>query len=106
MDEYLKFKDTRNMLIDSVNEMKETGLKLAYAENEYRKHLTKKILALRSDGVAWTACHDIAKGSEEVSDHLLNRDIQEVLYNAAQEKVNALKIEVRIQENELKNTNY
>jgi hypothetical protein len=106
MDEYLNFKDTRNALILGVEEMKDAGLKLAYAENNYRKHLTKKILNLRSEGVAWTACHDIAKGSEEVSDHLLNRDIQEVLYNSAQEKVNTLKIEVRIQENELKNTNY
>jgi hypothetical protein len=106
MDEYLKFKQTREELITTVNEMKDAGLALARAENDYRKELSKKILLLRTDNVAWTACYDIAKGSDEVADYLFKRDIAEVVYNSLQEKVNVLKIEVKIQENELKNTNY
>jgi hypothetical protein len=57
----------------------------AYAEAEraYRKALADKILELRAEGMAITACGDVARGDRAVADLKFHRDIAEGVKDAA-----------------------
>lgn len=48
---------------------------LAKAESEYRRLKAREILRLHADGVAWSACEDLARGTEAVADARFRRDL-------------------------------
>jgi hypothetical protein len=53
------------------------------------------------DGVAWTACTDIAHGDEDVAKKRFKRDVHRSDYAVAEEKINAIKLEIRLLEKEI-----
>ena len=55
----------------------------AEAERAYREALSKRIVALRAEGVAVTACSDIARGEKAVAALKLARDVAEGVREAA-----------------------
>lgn len=55
----------------------------AAAERAYRQALAEKILMLKAEGVAWTACQDVARGDKHVSDLRFKRDVTEGVREAA-----------------------
>jgi hypothetical protein len=67
------------------------GREAAHAEREYRVALAKEIASLRSDGVAWSSCTDMAKGDLVVAEQRCLRDIAEVMYKAAGERIQHIK---------------
>jgi len=94
--------DARRQLFVSVEKWRQFGHDLAKADRAYRKEYRKEVFRLKAqDGVAWTAATEIARGEEsQVADLRYERDVAQVEYDAEQEKINALKIEIRILEHE------
>jgi hypothetical protein len=96
------FREQRVLLIDCVDAMKHTGRKLAESEYKYKIALRKEILRLHvEDKVAWTACYDMARGLEEVALLRMKRDIHKSDYECCVEKINAVKMEIRLLEKEI-----
>lgn len=56
----------------------------ARTEREYRMALAARILELHADGVAWTACQDVARGDAKVARLRYERDVAEGVKEAAQ----------------------
>ena len=94
--------DTRKQLNECLIFYKNNGRQLAYAEQQYRIAYRKEVFRLHEEGsVAWTACSDLAKGSEDVAKLRYERDIRKSDYECCYEKILQLKIELRIIENEI-----
>jgi hypothetical protein len=95
-------REQRILLIDSVNAMKVIGRLLAQATKDYKIALRKEILRLRvEDKVAWTACYELALGEDTVADLRFKRDIKQSDYDVCIEKINSVKLEIRLLENEI-----
>lgn len=93
---------TRKQLNECLIFYKNNGRKLAEAEMKYRIAYRKEIFRLHEvDGVAWTACADLAKGDEEVAKLRFERDVRKSDYESCYERILQLKTEIRILENEI-----
>lgn len=57
------------------NAMLDAARKRADAERKYRVALAKRIVTAHAEGIAWTACQDIARGDEEVARLRYERDV-------------------------------
>lgn len=102
-DLILALREQRNLLVETVNAMKNEGRKLAQATRDYKIALRKEILRLHvSDGVAWTACYELALGEDKVAELRFKRDIRQSDYDVCLEKINQLKLEIRLLEAEIK----
>ena len=89
-------------LTASITTLKEYGLKLAEAERDYKICLRQEALKLRSEkGMAITLIQQVVYGVPEVADKRFKRDVAETMYNTAQEKINTLKLQIRILESQL-----
>lgn len=94
--------ETRRQLNECLIFYKNNGHQLAEAERKYRIAYRKEIFRLHeTDGVAWTACPELARGDEEVAKLRYERDIRKSDYECCLEKILQLKIELRIIENEM-----
>jgi hypothetical protein len=95
-------REQRKLLIDTVNAMKVTGRYLAQSTKDYKIALRKEILRLHvADGVAWTACYELALGEDNVAELRFKRDIRQSDYDVCIEKINACKLEIRLLEGEI-----
>ena len=93
---------TRKQLNACLVFYKNNGRKLADAEMKYRIALRQEVFRLHQvDGVAWTACQDLARGDETVAKLRFERDIRKSDYESCYEKILQLKTELRIIENEI-----
>lgn len=87
----------KTALLDrAVSELRARGTALAQAERDYKVAAAKRILALRDDGVPVTIIGDLVRGDEEVSMLRFKRDCADVVYRSALEAINALKLEIRL----------
>jgi hypothetical protein len=59
---------------------------LATAERAYRRRLSERIVELKADGTAVTACRDIALGEQDVSNLRYDRDVAKGVLEAAQQQ--------------------
>ena len=101
-DLQIEMSATRKQLNECLIFYKQNGRTLADAEMKYNIARRKEFLRLHiSDGVAWTACSDLAKGDEEVAKLRFERDLRKSDYECCLEKILQLKIELRIIENEM-----
>lgn len=66
--------------------MREASRDLAEAERAYRKRLSQRILELRADGHAITACGDIARGETEVANLRYERDVKAGMFEAVKQE--------------------
>lgn len=82
-----------NTLLD---ELEKLGVQAAQAEYEYRLEEAKKTLSLRDEGFPATLIPTLTKGDESVAKMRLLRDVSEVRYKAAQERINAIKKEISV----------
>ena len=79
-----------------IDGLKNAGMQLARNENQYRKELARFIVSARAEGMPVTVIGDMARGQPEIAELRMRRDMSEVLYKACQEKINAIKLELRI----------
>jgi len=95
MDLILAMRSARQSLIDCVSAMKNEGRKLAEAEKNYRVALCQKILTEREKG------SDVCRGDPDVAELKFTRDLRESDYKVVQEKINQVKLEIRILDGEI-----
>ena len=89
-------RDQRILLIDCVNAMKQ-------AEYEYRIGYRKEVFRLHEeDKTAWTSTTDLAKGDDAVAKKRFKRDCYKSDYQCILEKILAIKTEIRLLENEIR----
>lgn len=88
-------------LDNSIKMLRKTGSEYAKAYTEYRIALAKELLLLKNDGYAITLAGDIARGKPEIA-HLKFEEIsKEAIYKANMESINALKLEIKIIQEQL-----
>ena len=98
----------RESLMAETEALRTFGRRAAIADRNYRLAFRKEVFRLHEeDGVAWTACSDLARGQEDDGDQQgcanlrLNRDIAVTEKEVAQERINCMKIEIRLLESEV-----
>ena len=92
-----KMRDLR----DELEECERLGIDWANAENEYQKAKHIRAYELKDEGMPATMINIVLKGDPAVSESLRNRDSYFVLYDASKSRINAIKLEMRILENQL-----
>lgn len=85
----------------SIKSLRKTGQDYAKAYTDYRIALAKELLLLKNEGYAITLAGDIARGKPEIA-HLKFEEIsKEAIYIANKESVNAIKLQIRVIENQI-----
>ena len=102
MDIFLEIEDLRKELNQSINELIKKGIDYAEAYRLYRMELTKEILYQKEQKTPATLSYDIARGKEAVANAKYEELRTETLYKAQQEKINSLKIQLKILETQYK----
>ena len=95
-----------NDLIDKLNisikTLAKNGEALSKAEYDYKICLRQEALKLREEkNMPVTLISQIIYGVPEVARKRFERDIAETYYNTNQEQINALKLQIRVLENQL-----
>ncbi len=85
----------------SVKSLRKTGTEFATAEKEYKQKLREEALKLKSEGMAVTLIDKVIYGVPDVANLRFKRDVCEAVYNANQESINVLKLNIRIIESQL-----
>lgn len=80
----------------SVKNLRISGANYSKAYRDYRMLLSKELLKLRDEGMPVTIAYDIARGNEKVADAKFNEICMEAVYKANQESINAIKLEIKI----------
>lgn len=92
--------EIRQQLNKAINILKKRGQDKAKAEHDYRIALAQEILIQRDKGTPVTVIADICRGDKAIARLKLNRDIADVLYETAFEKIRTLKMELSILDNQ------
>lgn len=88
-------------LDNAIKMLRKTGSDYAKAYTNYRIALAKELMILKSEGYAITLAGDIARGKPEIA-HLKFEEIsKEAIYKANLESINALKLEIKIIQNQI-----
>lgn len=85
-----------------IKQLSEYGMQLATKERDYKICLRQEALKLRSEkGMAVTLINQIIYGVPEVAEKRFQRDVAETMYQTCQEKINTLKLQIRILESQI-----
>lgn len=101
MDLLNELQNLTKQLSNSLKQLRTNGMKLAEAEKEYKIAVNKKALLLRSEDMPVTLINQVIYGYEDIAQLRFLRDSAEVVYNANQEAINTLKLQIRIMENQI-----
>lgn len=96
MDLITRIQNGLAMLRQHIEAMKNWGVKKASAERDYHVALSQETLKERDKGTAIGVITLTVKGSRDVAEKRMQRDIADVMYDVAKENVNADKLELRI----------
>ena len=85
-----------------IEQLKIYGLELSNAEKDYKITLRQEALKLRTEkDMPVTLINQIIYGVPEVAEKRFKRDVAETMYNTCQEKINTLKLQIRILESQI-----
>ena len=102
MDLYNDLTRLQNDLNVSIRKLRETGTDFAEAEREYKITLRQEALKLRAEkGMPVTLIQQVVYGVPEVADKRFKRDVKEAIYQANQEAINSIKLQIRVIEGQL-----
>ena len=94
-----------NILTDelhkSMKDLRKHGYLLAQAEHDYQLIKAQRVLMMKEEGATVTEINLTIKGQPDVAEALLKRDTAKVLYDANQEHINVVKLEVRVLESQI-----
>lgn len=90
-----------NELQRSQVEYQKQLVQAAIKDREYRKLYSQELLIQRENKVPVSILIDVCRGKEEISKARMESNIAEGLAKALLEKINILKIEIRIIEDEI-----
>lgn len=91
--------DLQAELDKTIKQMATYGKQYAEADSRYRVSVRQSILRLRDEGYPVTIIRDLVLG--EVADIRQEMNIAEAFYKTAQEKVQALKLQLRLLDNQI-----
>lgn len=101
MDLFNELEDKQIKLNVSVKKLRETGSNYAKAERDYKILLRQEVLKLRDEGQAIGVISLICYGIPSVAKARFERDVAKAIYEANQEAINTLKLEIRLIESQL-----
>lgn len=85
-----------NKLNQCVKLLRTNGTKLAEAERDYKVLLCQSALKLKAEGMPVTLIDKVIYGRQDVAEKRFARDVAQVIYDANQESINSLKLQIRI----------
>ena len=86
----------------SIKKLRETGTEYAEAERDYKITLREEALKLRAEkNMPVTLIQQVVYGVPEVAEKRFTRDVKEAVYQANQEAINSIKLQIRVIENQL-----
>nr|MBR6100757.1 hypothetical protein [bacterium] len=102
MDIVNEILNKNNELSACIKQLSEYGMQLAVKERDYKICLRQEALKLRSEkGMAVTLINQIIYGVPEVAEKRFQRDVAETMYQTCQERINTLKLQIRILESQI-----
>ena len=102
MDLYNELQTKIKELNISIKKLRETGTEYAEAERDYKITLRNEALKLRAEkGMPVTLIQQVVYGVPEVAEKRFKRDVKEAVYQANQEAINSIKLQIRVIENQL-----
>lgn len=102
MDLYNDLQRLLNDLNISIKKLRQTGTDYAEAEKDYKITLRQEALKLRAEkGMPVTLIQQVVYGVPEVAEKRFKRDVKEAVYQANQEAINSIKLQIRVVEGQL-----
>lgn len=101
MDLFNELETKQSQLNVSVKKLRETGSNYAKCERDYKILLRQEVLKLRSEGEAIGVIQLTCYGIPSVAKARFERDVAKAIYEANQEAINTLKLEIRLIESQL-----
>lgn len=101
MELWQMIEEKTKLLDKAINDLAKNGYDLSKKERDYKIALNKKALELRADEMPVTLINQVIYGYEEIAALRFDRDNAQVKYNANQEYINTIKLNIRILENQL-----
>lgn len=101
MDLWQQIEEKQKHLDKAIKELATNGYDLAEKEKIYKMELCKTALILRDKGTPVTLINQIIYGYGNIPNLRFDRDTAEVKYNANQEYINTIKLQIRILESQL-----
>ncbi len=102
MDLYNELQQKIKELNVSIKKLRETGTEYAEAERDYKITLRQEALKLRAEkGMPVTLIQQVVYGVPEVAEKRFKRDVKEAIYQANQEAIQSVKLQIRVIENQL-----
>lgn len=90
--------DLTGTLEETLNKFYQAGIELAEAESDYSITLRQKALVEKDAGVSVTFIDKFLRGDTDVAEKRKKRDIAEARRDTLKEKINSLKLQIRVVE--------
>lgn len=90
-----------DQLRQSVKTLRRSGSEYAKAERDYKILLRQECLKLRDEGMAIGMIEKTAYGIPSVAEKRFTRDVAKTVYQANQEAIQMIKLEIRILDNQI-----
>ena len=100
-DLMVEIQQKTNDLNKAVKNLRKAGSEFAQAEHDYKILLRTEALRLRDSGMAVGMINIVVYGLEDVANARLTRDIKQATYEANQEAINSLKLQIRILDSQI-----
>lgn len=91
----------KNELHRSMKMLRQNGETLAKKEHDYQLIKAQTWRVLKAEGWTSTDLASTIKGQPEVAQAMFERDNAKVMYEANQEHINVVKLEMRVMENQI-----
>lgn len=100
-DLYDELQTKTRQLDIAIKDLRKNGTAYAQAEKDYKIKLREEVLKLRDEGMAIGVIDKTCYGIPSVADLRFKRDVCETVYKANNEVINALKLQLRLIENQI-----
>lgn len=94
--DFMELAELQDRLEQEIGKLRDAGCQLARNEAAYRIALRSMILDERASGTPVTVISDICRGEPSIADLKLKRDTAEALHDASREAINAIKLRIRV----------
>lgn len=96
-----EIEEKSKMLDKAIQDLAKNGYDLAMKEKQYKIAINKKALQLRAEDIPVTLINQVIYGYEDIATLRFERDTAQVKYNANQEYINTIKLQIRILESQI-----
>lgn len=95
-------RDTKQKQLDkAILDLRGNGTAYAESEKNYKILLRQEVLKLRDEGTAIGVIDKICYGIPSVAEARYKRDVAQAIYQANQEAINSLKLQLRLIDNQI-----